>query len=40
MTGKETINYNGAQIGGMLAELLDMPFVSANKLDVTLLKQL
>ena len=36
MTGKETINYNGAQIGGMLAELLDMPFVSlANKLDVT-----
>ena len=35
MTGKETINYNGAQIGGMLAELLDMPFVSlVNKLDV------
>lgn len=27
-TGKETINYNGSSIGGMLAELLDLPFVS------------
>lgn len=27
-TGKETIDYNGSSIGGMLAELLDMPFVS------------
>lgn len=35
-TGKETINYNGSQVGGMLAELLNMPFVSlASKLDVT-----
>jgi electron transfer flavoprotein beta subunit len=35
LTGKETINYNGAHIGGMVAELLDQPFVSlAQKLDV------
>lgn len=35
LTGKETINYNGAQIGAMVAELLDQPFVSlAQKLDV------
>lgn len=35
LTGKETINYNGAQVGGMIAEALDMPFVSiASKLDV------
>ncbi len=35
LTGKETINYNGSQVGGMLAEALDMPFVSlASKLDV------
>lgn len=35
LTGKETINYNGSQVGGMLAEALDMPFVSlATKLDV------
>lgn len=27
-TGKETIDYNGSSIGGMLAELLDMPYVS------------
>lgn len=27
-TGKETIDYNNSAIGGMLAELLDMPFVS------------
>jgi len=27
-TGKETIDYNGALVGGMIAELLDMPFVS------------
>tara|TARA_B100000767_G_scaffold275537_1_gene313139 strand:+ start:3675 stop:4415 length:741 start_codon:yes stop_codon:yes gene_type:complete len=36
LTGKETINYNGSQLGGMLAEGLDLPFVSlANKLDVS-----
>ena len=35
LTGKETINYNGSQIGGMVAELLDVPYVSlATKLDV------
>lgn len=34
-TGKETINYNGSQVGGMLAEMLDLPFVSlASKLEV------
>lgn len=27
-TGKETIDYNGAAIGGMVAELLDLPYVS------------
>jgi electron transfer flavoprotein beta subunit len=27
-TGKETIDYNGSSIGGMLAEMLDMPYVS------------
>ena len=26
-TGKETINYNGSQVGGMVAELLDQAFV-------------
>jgi len=35
MTGKETINYNGSQVGGMIAEAMDLPFVSlASKLDV------
>ncbi len=35
LTGKETINYNGAQVGAMVAEFLDQPFVSlATKLDV------
>jgi electron transfer flavoprotein beta subunit len=35
LTGKETINYNGSQVGGMIAESLDLPFVSlATKLDV------
>lgn len=33
-TGKETIDYNGSSIGGMLAELLDTPYLSlATKLD-------
>ncbi|MBS1738420.1 MAG: electron transfer flavoprotein subunit beta/FixA family protein [Bacteroidetes bacterium] len=27
-TGKETIDYNGSSIGGMVAELLEMPFIS------------
>ncbi|UTW64479.1 electron transfer flavoprotein subunit beta/FixA family protein [bacterium SCSIO 12741] len=35
LAGKETINYNGAQVPGMIAALLDMPFLSqATKLDV------
>lgn len=35
LVGKETINYNGALVGGMVAELLNLPFVSlATKLDV------
>lgn len=34
-TGKETINYNGFLVGGMIAEFLDLPFVGqASKLDV------
>ncbi|UEG49066.1 electron transfer flavoprotein subunit beta/FixA family protein [Ferruginibacter lapsinanis] len=34
-TGKETIDYNGASIGGMVAELLDLPYVSlATKFDI------
>ena len=28
ITGKETIDYNGSQVGGMIAELLDMPYVA------------
>ncbi len=35
MAGKETINYNGSALGGMLAEMLDMPYISmATKLDM------
>lgn len=35
MTGKETINFNGAQLGGMIAEGLNSPYISiASKLDV------
>lgn len=35
LTGKETINYNGAQVGGMVAELLDLPYISlATKLEM------
>ncbi|MCU0385481.1 MAG: electron transfer flavoprotein subunit beta/FixA family protein [Flavihumibacter sp.] len=34
-TGKETIDYNGSSIGGMVAELLDWSYVSlATKLDI------
>jgi electron transfer flavoprotein beta subunit len=28
LTGKETIDYNGGAVGGMLAELLDLPYVA------------
>lgn len=35
LAGKETIDHNGSQVGPMLAELLDLPFISlAIKLDV------
>jgi electron transfer flavoprotein beta subunit len=34
-TGKETIDYNGSSIGGMVAELLALPYVShATKFDL------
>lgn len=34
-TGKETINYNGSVMGGFIAEMLDLPYVSlATKLDL------
>ena len=33
--GKETIDYNGSEVGAMVAEHLDMPYVSyASKLDL------
>lgn len=33
LTGKETIDYNGSSVGAMIAELLDLPFISnASKL--------
>lgn len=35
LCGKETIDFNGSQVGGMIAESLDLPYVSiAGKLDV------
>ena len=35
-TGKETIDYNGSSIGGMVAELLDQPYVAlATKFDLS-----
>ena len=34
-TGKETIDYNGSSIGGMVAELLDTPYISlATKFEL------
>jgi electron transfer flavoprotein beta subunit len=34
-TGKETIDYNGSEVGAMVAEYLDMPFISyASKMDM------
>ncbi|MFN8289611.1 MAG: electron transfer flavoprotein subunit beta/FixA family protein [Chitinophagaceae bacterium] len=34
-TGKETIDYNGSSIGGMIAELLDKPYLSlATKFEL------
>jgi len=46
LTGKETIDYNGSAIGGMLAALLDWPLIShATKLEIvnnqaTLIKEM
>jgi electron transfer flavoprotein beta subunit len=35
LAGKETIDYNSSSVGGALAELLDMPFISlANKVEI------
>ena len=35
LAGKETIDHNGGQVGGMVAQLLDLPYVAlASKLDV------
>jgi len=35
LAGKETIDYNGSQVGGMVAELMDAPYVSlASKLEL------
>lgn len=35
LLGKETIDYNGSQLGGMIAELLDLPYVSlATQLEM------
>ncbi|PKP46833.1 MAG: electron transfer flavoprotein subunit alpha [Bacteroidetes bacterium HGW-Bacteroidetes-12] len=36
LLGKETIDYNGSQVGGMVAALLDVPYVSlASKLTMS-----
>lgn len=35
LTGKETIDYNGSELGAMIAEMLDQPYVSyASQMDV------
>lgn len=35
LLGKETINYNGSEVGGMLAEFLNLPYISlASKLEI------
>jgi electron transfer flavoprotein beta subunit len=35
LTGKETIDYNSSSVGGFVAELLDMPFISlATKFEL------
>jgi electron transfer flavoprotein beta subunit len=35
LTGKETIDFNGSSVGAMIAELMDLPFISlASKLDI------
>lgn len=35
LTGKETLDFNGYQVGGMIAELLNVPFVATvHKLEI------
>ncbi len=35
LTGKESIDYNGSLVGGMIAELLDLPYISyASSLEL------
>jgi electron transfer flavoprotein beta subunit len=35
LLGKETIDFNGSEVGGMVAEFMDAPYISlASKLDV------
>tara|TARA_B100001250_G_scaffold408890_1_gene432137 strand:- start:1500 stop:2246 length:747 start_codon:yes stop_codon:yes gene_type:complete len=35
ITGRESIDYNGGAVGGILAEMLDLPFINAcNGLDI------
>lgn len=35
LAGKETIDFNGSEVGGMIAGFLDLPFISlASKLDI------
>jgi len=35
LTGKETVDYNGAQVGGLIAGLMDLPYLpNTSKLDV------
>ena len=36
ITGRESIDYNGGAVGGMIAEMLDLPFINAcNGLDIS-----
>ena len=36
ITGRESIDYNGGAVGGILAEILDLPFINAcNGLDIS-----
>lgn len=36
ITGRESIDYNGGAVGGMLAEMLDLPFINAcNSLQIS-----
>ena len=36
ITGRESIDYNGGAVGGMLAEMLDLPFINAcNGLEIS-----